>query len=103
MFKTNEFRLYSQLNADTITEMDHLTLKTQKKIWKDIWATPTGHNSNAAWLKVVKNKWKYLERHLSLSFEDVKHRFWYTKLSKFHGRIATELKKTLCGTEFQYS
>ena len=40
--------------------------RRKKKIWKDIWATPTGHNSNAAWLKVVKNKWKYLERHLSL-------------------------------------
>ena len=66
LFKTNGFRLYSQLNGDTITEMNHLTLKTKKKNWKDIWATPTSHNSNAAWLKVVKNKQKYLERHLSL-------------------------------------
>ena len=79
-----------------------------------IWGTPSDHNRNAAWLSEVKNKLKDLERQskISISLGDVKHGirrmaswkvtepdrvhgFWYEKLSKRHGKIATELQKTL--------
>ena len=102
LFKTNQSKLYSELNVNNNSINESPDPEEATKPWKDIWVTPTDHNRNAKWLREVKNKLKDLEKQgkISISLEDVKHEirrmaswkapgpdgvhgFWYKKLLKF--------------------
>ena len=54
LFNTNQSRLYSELNGDSNSINESPDPEVAAKFSKDIWATPTGHNRNAEWLREVK-------------------------------------------------
>ena len=67
LFKTNQSRLYSELNGDNNSINESPDPEEATTFWKDIWATPTGHSRNTEWLREVKNKLKNLERQYKIS------------------------------------
>ena len=118
-FQNNEGRFYQQLNGQIGgREPEKPNAEEAKQFWSDIWDNPKEHQSDAKWLKDLREELCTIQQQEDVTIDseglkvvlrklanwkapgpDGVHGFWYKRFSSLHAQTATQLNEYLAAGE----
>ena len=85
LFKTNQRRLYQELNGENMSETTASDAEQSKEFWSGIWDDPVIHSASAEWLKDVQNEMSGVEKQRNIVLSTEKFKLHLRKVPNWNG------------------
>ena len=85
LFKTNQRRLYQELNGENISETFASDVEQSMEFWSGIWGDTVIHNASAEWLKDVQNEMSGVGKQRNIVLSTDKFKLHLRKVPNWNG------------------